>query len=296
MLDWNDIRVFLAVADGGSTSAAARELGLNQTTVARRIATLEATIGLTLFERRRDGYRLTADGERLLPAARQAATALTAFGDAAGATRREIAGALRVTTTEMVASEILAPLLSTLRAQHPALVVELNGDDRRLDLGKGEADIAIRLGSRPDVPGTIRKRLGVSQWGLYCAADYARAHGVPQDVAGLSDHAIIGASEGLAHITALRWLREMAPGAAVAMRCNSVPSLIAAVRAGLGIGPLPRLILRDDPALLPILPTLSHGGDIWLVYPERLRHSAPLRVFVDAVTDRFAELQRRVEA
>ncbi|MBN9310640.1 LysR family transcriptional regulator, partial [Devosia sp.] len=226
--DWNDARYLIAVARAGSTLAAARSLGVNQTTVARRIEALEDALGVALFDRRADGYRLTERGREAVRLAEPMERAAAAMAEASEAWRREVAGIVRVTTTEILATSVLAPLLSRLRDSHPALQVDLIADDRRLDPLRGEVDVAIRVGSEPRDPGLVRRRLGQSVWTLFCARGYAERHGVPHDLADLDRHAIIAGSGTLANLASLTWLRQLAPHAPIALSCNSVPNLIAA--------------------------------------------------------------------
>jgi len=119
MLDWNDLRYFLAVAREGSTLAAGRALRVSQTTVARRIAALEATLGFPVFEKKQAGYALTPAGEQLVERARQVEMAADAFADAAAAEKRETSGTVRITTQDIFAVTLLAPMLRELHDRHP---------------------------------------------------------------------------------------------------------------------------------------------------------------------------------
>jgi len=294
--DWNDARYLIAVARAGSTLGAARSLGVNQTTVARRIEALEQDLGIALFERRADGYRLTDRGREALRLAEPLEQAATSLLEASQAWRREIAGVVRITTTEILATSVLAPLLSRLRDTQPAMQVDLVADDRRLDPLRGEVDIAIRVGSEPKDPGLVRRRLGQSVWTLFCSRSYAERHGVPHDLNTLQRHAIIAGSGSLTRLSSLLWLRRLAPDAPVALQCNSVPNLVAAVGAGVGIGPLPYFVTADNPDLIRVLPDLDDtpSGDVWLIYPESLRHSPPTRLLVAALAETFAAVRDRM--
>ena len=166
MFDWNSLKYFLAVLRGGSTLAAATLLRVNQTTVARQIDRLEQSLGLVLFERRMDGYRLTDHGRSLVALAQDVERQALSFDAAAQALRRTGSGALRITTTELLATEVIAPLISDLAEAQPGLRVELIADDRRFDIAGGEVDVAIRIGSVPASPGVVRKRIGESLWAI----------------------------------------------------------------------------------------------------------------------------------
>ena len=143
MLDWNDLRFFLAVAEQGSTLAAGRALRVSQTTVARRIAALETAIGFPLFDRRQAGYAVTPAGEDLSAAPARCALAANAFAEAAAAELRDVRGTVRITTQEIFVT-LLAPMLRELHERHPEILIELDDGQDFRDLGEGEADIALR--------------------------------------------------------------------------------------------------------------------------------------------------------
>jgi DNA-binding transcriptional LysR family regulator len=149
MLDWNDLRHFLAVARTGSTLAAGRSLRVSQTTAARRVTALEAALGLILFERRPTGYVLTPAGEELMETACLMESAAGRFADAAAAQNREIGGTVRLTVDEIYAVTILAPILRDLHDTHPAIRIELDTTEEKRDLGAGQADIALRSSKGP---------------------------------------------------------------------------------------------------------------------------------------------------
>src|SRR5687767_5985395 len=168
MLDWNDLRYFLAVADHGSTLAAGRAMRVSQTTVARRIAALEEALGLPLFEKRQAGYVLTAGGEELLERARQVEAAASGFAEASAALARDSTGSVRITTQEIFANTLLAPMLRELHERHPQIVIELDTQQELLELGEGQADIALRSTAQEPPAGTVGRRLCIDDWTLYC--------------------------------------------------------------------------------------------------------------------------------
>ncbi len=173
MIDWNDLRYFLGVADHGSTLAAGRAMRVSQTTVARRIAVLEQSLGLPLFEKRQAGYALTPAGEELLERARQVGIAAEAFVEAASAQARDVSGKVRITTQEIFAVTLLAPMLRELHERHPEIMIELDDSQDFRDLGEGEADIALRSAYGDLGAGIVGRRLGADDWTLYCSRDYA---------------------------------------------------------------------------------------------------------------------------
>ncbi|MSU90086.1 LysR family transcriptional regulator [Rhodobacteraceae bacterium 2CG4] len=296
MYDWNDLRHFLALMRAGSTLGAARGLRVNQTTVARRIEALERALGVPLFERHSGGYRPTARAHALLQAAEAVEDAALALDQRAGSWRREISGTLRVTATEAVGGRIIAPLIAELRQTHPGLTVELLAEDRRADLARGEADAAIRIGSPPDQDGLVARRLPDSVWGLYCSADYARRHGMPESLPALAAHSLVLGGGALADHAAQARLAALAPAAAVAARVGSIPGLVATVRSGAGIGALPCLLASEAPELRRCLAAaFAPGAPMWLIHHQSRRALPELRVFLDAAARHF-EARRGVLA
>jgi len=295
MYNWNDLRFLIAVAREGSTLQAARKLGVDQTTVARRIGALERSLGVILFERRAEGYTLTRRGRDALLLAERVERNAIALSEAAGSWQRDVTGLLRVTTTEAIAMSVVAPLVAEQHGAWPELNVELLAEDRRLDLRAGEADIAIRLGDPDLEPDIVGRRIGDSYWALFCARSYAEQRGLPAEPADLAGCQFIAGSGTMTQHPAHRWLSKLAPEAPVALRCNSIQNLLAAVRAGNGIAPLPLLLADEDPTLVRCLPQLWMSAPIWLMYRSGQRDDRLLRIFVDAVSERFLSLRNRLD-
>lgn len=291
MLDWNDLRYLIEVARAGSTSGAARNLGVNQTTVARRIDTLEHALGTELFERRPSGYQLTERGKAAVSAAERLEVEAAAFEAMASRWRRELSGSIRLTLTETTATHLLSGFISQLRKAHPGLQVELVVEDRKLDIVKGEADIAIRVGSNPKQPSLIARRLPDSCWSVYCSRAYARMHGVPKSLGDLTHHPLIFGEGALAKNPGMAWLRRHAPGAEVACRCNTLQNLYALIKDGVGVSIMPCLVGEADKTLLRcISPPAELRSQVWLLYHESLRRMPHVRVFIDALV---TEIERR---
>ena len=280
--DWNDLRYFLAVARTGSTLAASRALGVNQTTTARRVAVLERAIGMKLFDKSQAGYALTEAGVELLAAAERVEVEANAFADQAEAMGRRISGVIRVTTNEGLANVVMAPALSAFRRLHPEVRVDLVVDERRLDLARGAADVALRTGSRPTEAGLVGRRLTPMAWAAYCSRDYAERQGCPGCVDSLCRHAVIGADGPIAALPGWTWLRQAAPEAEVVARSSSITNLISAVRAGLGVTVLPCILADSDPALVRCVgPIEGVRSDLWLLTREDLRDVPRVRAFLD---------------
>ena len=288
MLDWNDLRYFLAVADHGSTLAAGRALRTSQTTVARRIAALEEVIGFPLFDRRQAGYALTAAGDALLERARAVETAANGFGEAAAAQVRDLGGTVRLTTEEIFANNLLGPWLRELHDLHPEIRIELDTAQSVHNLGAGEADIALRSTAHAQPAGVVGRRLCVDDWTLYCSRDYAERHGVPKTKQELKNHALVGGGGGNLERAYSAWIHEFGLDDQVAIHHGTSTGLLSAVRSGFGIAVLPCIIADDEPDLIRCLPPRrGHGRVMWLLTHDRVRHSSRVRVVIDFLYERL---------
>jgi len=290
MFDWNDLRYLIAVAQSGSTLAAARTLRVSQTTVARRIAALEEAIGTALFERRAAGYALTPAGSALLDQAQSVEQAATGFAEAAAALARETSGTVRLTTEEIFANTLLGPMLRELHELHPGIIIELDTAREIRDLGSGEADIALRSTNSPQPAGTVGRRLCIDDWALYCSRDYAARHGVPKTVEELRSHALVGGGGGNLWRAYEAWIHELGLDDQVAMHHGTSTGLLSAVRSGFGIAVLPSLVADDDPDLIRCLPPRrGHGRVMWLVTHDRVRHTPRVRTVIDFLYERLKQ-------
>lgn len=288
MDDWNDARLVLAVARTGSLTAAAKALRVDHSTVFRRLAALEARLGLPLFERGPGGaYQPTTAGVRTaLAAERMDDEALGLARDLAGQDRR-LTGRLRVTCSETLAYRLLTRHIARFRTEHPGIVVELAVDSRVLNLSRREADVALRV-ARPREGDLWGRKLADVAWTAYGAAGYLP--GVPPltSPADLGHHPLIGWEEGTAGVNAAEWLAQVTPGAAVVYRTNSLVNQFVAARAGIGVAVLPCYLGDTEPGLaraLPGGPVPALARELWIVTHQDLRRTARVRAFFDAITE-----------
>jgi DNA-binding transcriptional LysR family regulator len=282
MFDWNDLQHFLAVARLGSTTAAARDLNVDQSTVQRRLAELERRIGQPLVERRPTGYRLTAFGLQLLPHAQRVEESVHALEKVIRSTARELTGVVRVTCPEPIVFRISrSPLLERFRARHPGLQVEFMMSDRYLDLGKGEADVALRSGDTVDNK-LVGRKLGDSLWAVYGSRAYIERHGRPSSVEELRQHALIGLDESMAGHRAAVWLRQTAPSARIAARADSVLGLVSSAKAGVGLAPMPTALGDAEQDLVRVLGPIPELSRIWrILTTKQLRRTPRVSAFFD---------------
>jgi DNA-binding transcriptional LysR family regulator len=286
MFDWNDLKFFLAVARHGGTLAASRVLGMDSSTVQRRLGELERRIGQPLVKRQTTGYRLTDFGQALLPAAQAVEQAVLAFEQQVARTQRETAKVLRLTCPEPLVYRITnAKLLDQFHARHPQVHVEFVMSDRYVDLAKGEADIALRSGDTDDNT-LVGRKIGDSLWAVYASKPYIERHGQPERVEDLAEHALVGFDESLRNHRASVWLREVAPHAKLAARSDSVLGLLYSAKAGIGVAPLPTALGDAEPDLVRVLGPVDALTRIWrvLTTPE-LRHTPAVEALFDFLTE-----------
>ena len=297
MLDWNDLRYFLAVARDGSTLAAGKALRVSQTTVARRVTALEGALGLKLFERRQAGYALTPAGEELIAQAEEVEAAALKFGNAADSCTRDLRGTVRLTAEEIFSVTLFGPLLRELHDLHPEILIDLDSGQALRDLGAGEADVALRstVGDQP--AGVVGRAICIDDWTLYCSREYAARHGVPRNLKELHNHALIGGGGGNLWRHYEAWLRQLGLEDQVAMHHATSTGLLSGVRSGFGIAVLPCIIADSDPDLVQCLPPREgHGRTLWLLTHERVRHSPRVRTVIDFLYKGLIRHVRGVES
>lgn len=285
MLDWNDLRHLIAVARTGSTAAAARSLGVNQSTVVRRVAALEAALGLRLFARRRDGYRPTAEGAALLAPALAVETAVQGFSRRAAALDTALTGSLRVTTAEGMALGLVPQLLNAFNERHPGIQVTLLIEDQYSDLADGRAEVALRAGP-PGEGSLIGRKLSDQCWAVYGSRAYVERHGAPASPAELNGHRVVGFEGAIARITPARWLEAVAPDCTIASRSNSVLGLLMAAQSGYGLALLPCQIGDPEGGLCRVidpLPELTAG--FWMLTHPDLHGRPKIRAFLDFMAE-----------
>ena len=253
-MDWDDLRYVLAASRTGSALAAARALGVNQTTVARRIAHIEETIGADLFERKQSGYGATALGRDVAATAERIEAHIQALEDSVAAMQRNLSGVVRVTMSERLARSVLAPSLLSFQKLHPGVRIEMIAEDRRLDIARGEADVALRAGSRPEGAGIVIRKLPPVSWSVYCSRGYAAERGAPATRADLARHSIVGMDGSMGRLPGPLWLLEAVPNADIRFRSNNLTNLVSNLCAGLGVAMLPCIVGDSEPELVRCMP------------------------------------------
>ncbi len=282
-VNWDDLRFVLALAKEGSLARAAKKLGVDHTTVGRRIDAAESALGVRLFTRTTKGYVPTAEAEPLLDTIRGVEDGVLALerGVAKHATPE---GTVRVTAPETFAVSYLAPRLAVFAREHPALTVELVAAGAILDLGRREADIAVRL-FRSTHESLVVRRAAELAHGLYASATYLDAHPLKKP-SHLREHRILTSMSGPSVVEAA-WVERLTEGARPAFVCDLTMGLLAAARAGAGIAPLPRYLGDAEPTLR-YLPMEGEPREaVWITVHRDLKDTPRVRVVLDFLAARL---------
>jgi len=293
MFDWDDLRHLIAVSRQGSTLGAAKTLGVNQSTVHRRLLGLEKAIGLTLMKRLPSGYRLTELGEALIDHALAVETAVRTLEQQIRALKLDLKGVVRLTCPEPTVPRIVATgLLDRFHERYPGLQVEFVTSDRYLDLSKGEADVAFRSGEPVDDT-LVGRKICDSIWAVYASRSYVQQHGRPASIADLADHALLGFDGIMENHRVAKWLPAAVPNARIVSRNNSMLGTLSAVKAGVGIAPLPTTLGDAEDALIQVLPPVEELTRSWyLLTAPGLRRTPRVAAFVDQVLEEVPLLRK----
>lgn len=293
MLDWNDLRYFLAVARTGSTLAASKQLKVSQATVSRRVTALEQMIGVEIFVRKPSGYSLTQRGEALLPAAENVEESVLAFSDLVGMESRRLSGTVRLTTVESAANTWVIPALATLRERFPDIRVEIITSDDNLDLARGEADLAIRFGSKPTEEALVVRHLTDMEESFYASHELVARLGMPSCLDDVGRFPLVTSMDDSGMINS--WIISHLPDAQISHRANRLSSIIASVRSGIGASILPCLMGDDIRGLVRLTPPiieLTTPG--WMVTTDAARRQPHVRAVIDFIVGQIQEwLMRR---
>ncbi|MBI1261254.1 MAG: LysR family transcriptional regulator [Rhizobiales bacterium] len=306
-MNWDDLRYFLAVAAAGSLSGAGQQLGVNTTTVLRRVGSLEDDLGTRLFERERTGYRLTPSGEKLAEALEPVDRRLAALPRDFVADDKGREAVVRLAAGDSIAAGIIAPEYPSFREQHPGLALDIVPDPRISAAGGGvprignpmrDVDLALRL-ARPTQGDMLMRKLGDMGFGLYASPGYLAARGTPQQMGQMSDHDVIGFSEGETPIGPVWWLSRAEKPAHVVMRAASDMARAEAAREGMGLAALPCIMAEGDGRLTRVFgPEIIGALEIWLMARNDLAQLAHIRAvmafMVEAVKQRRGRLEGRL--
>jgi DNA-binding transcriptional LysR family regulator len=293
-LSWDDFRLIKAIAEARSLPGAAERLGINHSTVFRRLKQIEDAVGTPLFEKHRAGYTLTAPGEEV------AALADRIDEDVNGVMRklagREIApaGELRVTTNDTLLVHLLTPLFAEFRQQCPDVQLDILLSNQSLNLSRRDADVAIRATDNP--PETlVGRRTARIAWALYGRAGGVEGEAGPDRIDILTRN-WVSLGEQLGAFKLVKWVSAHIPPERVVYKINTVLGLAEAIEEGVGIGYLPCFIGDVRPALRRLEPPQpDFATDLWLLTHPDLRHAPRVRVFLDFLAAEIAKRRKFIE-
>jgi DNA-binding transcriptional LysR family regulator len=276
MIDWENIRHFLAVAQSGTLSGAARNLKVDHATVSRRLAALEVALDVRLVDRLPRSCRLTAIGKRVFERAVEMEAGAHGIARLAKAAHAPLVGGVTLSAPPVLVAHLLAEHLARFRAENPEIRLSLSAQGQQVSLSRREADVAVRL-VRPDEAGSVSRKVGTMAFGLYAHRSYAH-------LAAPERWQFIAFDQSFADMPQQSWLLGIAGDRPVACELNHISEHLIAVRAGVGVAGLPRFLGDRDHDLVRIdedVPPFAR--DIWLVVHRDLRRTPAVRAVMNFV-------------
>lgn len=279
-MQWDDLRIVLAIARTGTLAGAARDLGVNHSTVFRRLNTFEETLGVRLFERLQSGYALTVAGEEMRASAEMVEREIERLDRQITGQDLRLRGSLVVTTTDTLASRVLGPRLAAFNRAYPDIELDLILDNQNVSLSKRQADVAIRPTLNPPETLVGRKICDIA-FAPYCAKSLS-----PADRRDMAEMPWLTVDDSLAHLASDQWFRRMYPDATVVLRSNSLQGLHIAAEAGMGVAVLPCFMGDQSDQLIQMdTPIMDASSLLWLLTHEDLRRTARVRAFLDFMAE-----------
>ena len=280
-LEWNDLHFVLAVCRAGTLSGAARMLGVNHSTVFRRIGTIEEKLDVRLFERLASGYVMTEAGEAMLESGERIDNEVLGLSRKLVGRDLHLSGVLRVAVPDALLIKILMHHLAKFSQRYPAIQLELVVSNNYLDLTRREADIAIRATPSPP-DSVVGRRLCAMMTTIYGSTEYLARHA--EDT--IESHAWLMPDENLGHLPITKWLGTKYAKAKVKLRCNTLLGLHEAVAEGFGVSALPCFLADPDTRLKRIMPPPDElASELWLLSHPDLRRTARVKALMDFLTE-----------
>lgn len=282
-LDWTLVQAFLAVAEAGSLSGAARVLGMSQPTLGRHVRAIEAQLGLALFTRHARGLELTQAGAELMEPAREMRDAIHRIARYAAGKEAALAGTVRITASEMVSHHLLPPIIAGMRTDLPDVQLELAPSDTTENLLYREADIALRM-YEPRQIDLVSRKLGEVGFGAYAARSYVARRGLPRGPDELAAHDLVGYDRSELILRGMHALGLEMRREDFSVRCDDQTNYWELVRAGCGIGFGQSAVALEDPEMVPVpLGVEIPGLPVWIAAHRDLRHTPRVRAVWDAL-------------
>lgn len=290
-MNWDGLRYFIAAAESGSLTAAAKTLGSNQPTVGRHIDNLETDLGIRLFQRSVKGLTLTAEGFDLLEHCREIQAQMLRI-ERTLCDEKVIRGTVRLALPEGLCLEILVPRLPAFYEAHPEIRLILNVSSNTSDLTRGEADIALRL-FRPSEANLVVRQLGTMGMGLYTTQRYIDRFGSPTSIEELVQHRMITYGDRLSSLPENRLLLEYSSQDLQVLSSDSTSTRLQATLAGVALSVQPHLFTNTNPLLVPVLEEfIFPAHEMWLVYHSDLRQIPRIRAVIDFLASCIADIDQ----
>ena len=279
-LAWDDFRLVKAIADAGGMTGAAAALGVNHSTVFRRLGQIEEAVGQTLFERHKTGYVATVAGEDMAQLAARMDEDVSAFARKIAGRENAPSGEVRITTTDTLFLHLLVPIFAMLRLAHPSIRLDIVIANQALNLSRRDADIAIRASDSPP-EALVGRKLATLAWAVY---GHASADNAQPETSALFEQPWVTLGDQLSHIKAARYVRERVAPERIVLKTSAVLGMAEAIEAGIGIGPLPCFIGDQRSGLRRVMqPNPDFGTALWLLTHPDIRQSPRIRATLDGL-------------
>ena len=279
-MDWNDLRYVKAIADTGNVAEAANHLDMHQSTVFRRLNTLEKNLGVRLFERLHSGYIMTTAGEDFCQAAERIEADISALNRRISGQDMRPSGTIRVTMSDGLLVKLLAPCLAQFRHVYPEIELEILISKEMLNLTKRDADIAIRTTKQP-LETLVGRKVSQVAIAVYGSKEYLKHH---PNLDNLNHHEWIGFDDTVLDTATAKWLQKTVPDVKFQYRFNTCMGILAAVKENVGLALLSCYMGDSDPDLIQVgSPILELEKQLWILTHEDLRYVTRIRTFIDFV-------------
>jgi DNA-binding transcriptional LysR family regulator len=289
-LNWDGFRYFIAVAESGSLSAAAKMLDSNQSTVGRHIDVLESALGIKLFQRSVKGLSLTEKGQAVFEQSQYIQGSIVKTQRIVQGDEATARGSVRLSLPEGLGQEVLIPALDNFYQQHPHVKLIFNMSATTANLEQEDADISVRL-FRPEQADLVVKDMGEMKVGLYAAESYKTNYGLPGQLREVRKHRVITYGDQLSILPENQWLLNHSAEALRILSSDSTVTRFKATVSGLGLSLQPEVLAQTNPGLIRLFKSAKLPAyKVWLVYHKDLQHMSRIRVVVDFISTCLGEM------
>lgn len=289
-LSWDDLRIIKTLSECGNRAATAKKLGVNVSTVSRRVAAVEKTLGVRLFDHRRSGYMLTAEGAELRALGERVELDIVSVTRRVSRAGKGTLGKLRITTSDSLLLHFLTPIIADFKTVNDGIAIEVLVGNETLSLARDESDVAVRATKKPS-ESLVGRKLATIAW-----APYGRVGSTFSDDPFADDQVWVSYSAGLAKLSATCYVESRVDANAIAYRTDSVAAASVAIAAGLGLGFLPCMLGDITPGLVRVGPPVAELNDeLWLLTHQDIRKSWRVQAFMTFCAAAVADQKRLIE-